>query len=56
MSSRRLRAVFVKELHHITRMGGSIAWADRAERLYTAAHLALAEFEGDFLRAFNLEN
>lgn len=35
------------ELQHITRMGGSIAWADRAERLYKAAHLALAEFEGD---------
>jgi endonuclease-3 len=35
------------DLQHITRMGGSIAWADRAERLYTAAHLVLAEFEGD---------
>lgn len=35
------------DLQHITRMGGSIAWADRAERLYTAAHLVLAEFQGD---------
>ena len=35
------------DLQHITRMGGSIAWADRAERLYTAAWLVLAEFDGD---------
>ncbi len=35
------------ELERITRMGGSIASADRAERLYAAAHLVLAEFEGD---------
>jgi endonuclease-3 len=37
----------LEDLQRITRMGGSIAWADRAERLYTAARLVLAEFDGD---------
>lgn len=36
-----------KVLGEITRMGGSIAWEDRAERLHTAARLALEEFGGD---------
>jgi endonuclease III len=35
------------DLQQITRMGGSIGWADRAERLYIAAQLVFAEFHGD---------
>ena len=42
------------ELQEITRMGGSIAWAERAERLYATAHLALAEFEGDLSRLLHM--
>jgi endonuclease III len=44
---RRILDTPLVDLEHITRMGGSIAWADRAERLHTAARLVLAEFDGD---------
>lgn len=44
---RRILDAPLEELEHITRMGGSIACADRAERLRTAAHLVLTEFEGN---------
>ena len=42
------------ELQLITRLGGAIASADRAERLYTAARLALEEFEGDLSRVLRM--
>ncbi len=44
----------LKTLGEITRMGGSIAAEDRAERLQTAARLAIDEFDGDVASVLNL--
>jgi endonuclease III len=44
----------LKVLAEITRMGGSIAYGERAERLQTAARLALEEFGGDVASVLEL--
>ena len=47
LTPKEILAAPLNVLGEITHMGGSIAWEDRAERLHTAARLALEEFAGD---------
>jgi endonuclease-3 len=47
LTPKKILAAQKKQLSEITRMGGSIAFEDRAERLQAAAQLTLDEFDGD---------
>ena len=47
LSPKKILAASKKTLCEITRMGGSIAFEERAERLQTAAQLTMDEFGGD---------
>lgn len=47
LASKAILAAPLKVLGEITRMGGSIAWEERAGRLRTAAQLVEEEFGGD---------
>src|SRR5580704_8219012 len=47
LTPQQILAAPLKLLGEITRMGGSIAPGERAERLHTAARLAIEEFDGD---------
>ncbi len=47
LTPREILKAPLKVLTGITRMGGSIAFEERAERLHTAAQLALEESDGD---------
>jgi len=47
LTPNKILAASNKQLSEITRMGGSIAFEDRAERLQAAAQLTLDEFDGD---------
>jgi endonuclease-3 len=54
LNPRQILAAPKKLLCEITRMGGSIAAEERAERLQTAAQLALDEFSGDLANVLKL--
>lgn len=47
LTPKKILAASKRQLSEITRMGGSIASEDRAERLQAAAQLTLDEFNGD---------
>ena len=54
LTPKAILAAPLKALGEITRMGGSIAWEERAGRLQTAARLVEEEFGGDLASALKL--
>src|SRR5579863_6309852 len=54
LEPRKILKAPMASLVEITRMGGAIAFEDRAQRLRTAAQMVVDDFDGDLSKVFQL--